>query len=237
MPTGVVFTTSAAPARAAARGPGVPAGSWPQARASRPGAQGPQAATKRLRRCPVAARHPDPARTQLHQARHHRPGTAAAAEHQGLAGAPGVPGARGRVLGGVLGAQGRQKSLHVGVAAQPAAFVAPHQGVHRPQPAGQGGQLRRQVRRRLLVGQGDVEAAAVERRQGPQHHGQVRRRHRQGQVDPVQAQGGEGGVVHRRGEGVAHRIPQHPRQGGAATDHRPCRGERHGLAEAAAARP
>ena len=150
----------------------------------------------------------DAGAAQLIEAGHHGPGTAAAAEHQGAALAP----------VGLRLPQRPVEALHIGVGAEPATPVAGHQHVHRPQPFGQGAELAAEPGHALFVGNGDVEAAAADGLQALHNGAQLLRRGGQGQKHPVERHGLEGGVVHRRREGVVHRITEKAHQRSAGAD-------------------
>jgi hypothetical protein len=68
------------------------------------------------------------------------------------------------------------------------------------------------------MGQGDVEAAALNGLQACQHRRQLARGGAEGQVHPVKSQLLQGGVVHGRRQAVPHRIAQHRHQTAGPTD-------------------
>ena len=65
---------------------------------------------------------------------------------------------------------------------------------------------------RLFVGHGHVGPAKAQGHHAPQRGLHLAGRHGQGQVDPVQAQGGKGGVVHGRRQRVLHRPAHDPQE-------------------------
>ena len=123
---------------------------------------------------------------------------------------------------GVVGTEGCQKALHIGVGAEPATTRSRNQGVDGTEPFRQWAQLLAELGDGLFVGDGDVEALAANGPETLQHLIKVFACAGQGQVAPVEPHAFEGGVLHHRRKRVAHWIAKQAHKAGVAVDH--CQG-------------
>ena len=95
-----------------------------------------------------------------------------------------------------------QEAGRVGVVGAEAAVAVGHQRVRRPDRHGRRGRRRRRPQRGELVRDGGVQAGAAGRGEAGDGLLGPLGRHREGDVGPVEPEGREGRVVHRRREGV-----------------------------------
>ena len=123
---------------------------------------------------------------------------------------------------GIVGTEGCQKALHVGVGAEPATAFSRNQGVDGTEPLRQRASLLAECGDVLFVGDGDVEPLAAHGPEALHHLIKAFAVAGQGQVAPVEPHAFEGCVLHHRRKRVAHWIAKQAHKAGAAVDH--CQG-------------